>query len=1046
MARERYDFNKVEKTILSFWKNNKIYDKIKSNNAEGENFYFLQGPPYTSNYLHSGQAWNHALKDMMLRYHRMLGKNIWARNGYDMHGLPTARAVMKKFNLVTKDDIEKFGVAKFVQACREHSTELSKSFTNDLIRVGTWLDYEDPYLPVTNEYIEGVWWLVKKAEEKKRLYLGKKVMTWCYDCETACAKHELEYKEVKEESVFLKFKVKGKENEYLIVWTTTPWTIPYNLAVMVNPGLEYVRAKVGDEIWIVAKGLAGAVVQGVAGKSLEITEEFMGDKLEGMEYEHPLQKDMGHVYDKLKKDHPNVCTIILTEDYCDLSAGSGMVHTAPGCGPEDFEACQPYDVPAFNNLKENGYFPKDMGKFSGWHAKKDVEKFLQALKDSGCLIEMTSVEHDYAHCQRCHNPVIFRLTDQWFFKMEDLKPSLVAANKKINWNPQSADNAYDSWLKNLKDNSISKQRYWGTPLPIWICDKCKNYTVVENREELRELAGKVPDDLHKPFIDEITFPCDCGGVKKRVPDIVDVWVDAGSACWSSLYFPMRDDLLKQFWPADVIIEGKDQIRGWFNILLVCSYLGFDEPSFKNVYMHGFITDVEGVKMSKSLDNVISPYEIIDKYGADTFRYYCLPNTAGVDMNFSWEGIKLKYRNLIVLWNLHNYLLDLAEQYMLNPRTLGTLEEERFGVEEKYIISKLNSTIKTVTEYMEKLRYDEVVNIIEDIFFEISRTYVQLVRDKVTFGKEEDRAVVVYCLYKALLETLKMMTIVTPFIAEMMFQNFREAFNLKTESLNMYSWPKYDEKLIDLDLEKQFEVGQSVIKIVLNLREKAKIGRRWPVKEIIVVAKKADTRKAAEAAAEIVKNQANVKEVSVVDHFAKVKESIKADYAKLAPDFKEKTAMIIARLASTSMPAVLDKVKIGGTFRLKLDDGEVDIKEKHLLIEREVPSNYVYADFKGMTIYLDTERTPELDAEGYAREIMRNIQSERKKAGLAKSDQIDLYVQTGLEPMLVKFVDDIALKCGAKGIKIEAKGPSKQYEQKIEFKIKDKAVTVMFNKL
>ncbi|MBW3011366.1 class I tRNA ligase family protein, partial [Candidatus Woesearchaeota archaeon] len=823
-------------------------------------------------------------------------------------------------------------------------------------------------------------------------------------------------------------------------------TIPFNLAVMVNPGLEYVRAKVDDEVWILAKGLAGAVVQGVAGKSITIIEEFMGDQLEGVEYVHPLHADLGEVYDKMKKDHPNVCTVILTEDYCDLSAGSGLVHTAPGCGPEDFDACQPYDVPPFNNLTEGGYFPPGMGKFSGWHAKKDTEKFVKALKDADCLIEMTPVEHDYAHCQRCHMPVVFKLTDQWFFKMEDLKPSLVAANKKISWHPQSADNAYDSWLRNLKDNSISKQRYWGTPLPIWVCDKCKNYTVVENRDELMDLAGKVPEDLHKPFIDEVTFACDCGGVKKRIPDIIDVWVDAGTACWSSLYFPMRDDLLKQFWPADVIIEGKDQIRGWFNILLVCSFIGFDEPSFKKVYMHGFITDVEGEKMSKSLGNVISPYEIVDKYGADTLRYYFLPTTAGVDINFTWEGLKLKHRNLIVLWNLHNYLLDLADQYTLNPRTLGTLEEERFSDEEKYIISKLHSTIKTVTEYMEDLRYDEVPGLVEELFLEISRTYVQLVRDKVTLGSEEDRAVVVYCLYKVLLETMKLFAIVAPFVTEMMYQDFREAFDTKKESIHMYPWPKHDEKLINKELEDQFEVGQAVIKTALNLREKAKIGRRWPVKEIIVVAKNADIRKAAEAAAEIVKNQANLKNVEVTASFAKVKETVRADYAKLAPDFKEKTALIIARLASASMPAVLDHIRIGGTFKLKLDDGEVDIKEKHLLIEREVPSNYVCADFKGMTIYMDTERTPELDAEGYAREIMRNVQSERKNAGLAKSDEIELFVQTELEPMLLNYVNDMALKCGAKDIKVETKGPSKQYEHKSEFKIKDKAVTVMFNKV
>ncbi|MGV8171616.1 MAG: class I tRNA ligase family protein, partial [Candidatus Woesearchaeota archaeon] len=446
-----YNFRDVESEILKFWEDNDTYKNVKHKGHGKQKFYWLQGPPYTSGRIHLGTAWNHALKDELLRYKRMRGFDVWDRGGYDMHGLPTESKVQKKFNLQTKKDIINFGLEKFSKECYMFSEENANIMSQDMWNMGIWLNNDNAYMPIHNSYMEGEWFLVKRAHEKNRLYKGSKVMTWCRDCETALAKHELEYKNVEDNSIFVKFKVSGKSDEYLIIWTTTPWTIPFNLAVMVNPELDYIRAKVhldnGTETWIVASALAGVFINGVVNKPFDIIEEFKGDKLFGLGYEHPFHEYMPYV--ELKKHSKKVHTVILSEEYVDTSAGTGLVHCAPGCGPEDFEVGKKYGIDPFNNIDELGVFPSETSRFSGLTAKKDDGLFIDILREMGALIETTFVEHEYAHCQRCHNPVIFRLTEQWFFKTEDIKDRMVEFNKGIYWYPDTAKNAFDSWLKNL---------------------------------------------------------------------------------------------------------------------------------------------------------------------------------------------------------------------------------------------------------------------------------------------------------------------------------------------------------------------------------------------------------------------------------------------------------------------------------------------------------------------------------------------------------------------------------------------------------------------
>lgn len=1036
-------FSEAESAVLTFWEKNAIYPKLKKRNHTKTPFYFLQGPPYTSGRIHLGTAWNHALKDELLRYKRMRGFDVWDRNGYDMHGLPTENKVQKKFDLQTKKDILDFGVEKFIHECIKFSLEGAAFMSEDLWKMGVWMNHKDAYMPLHNSFIEGEWFLIKKAHEKNRLYVGSKVMTWCKSCETALSKHELEYKNVSDNSIFVKFNVTGKEDEYLIIWTTTPWTIPFNLAVMVNPELSYVHAKVlvdkktqKYETWIVATALSTAFISGVAGKSFEIIEEFTGEKLKGISYTHPFHPLLPQ-YAALKKQHKNVHTVILSTEYVDTSAGTGLVHCAPGCGPEDFEVGKVFNIPPFNTIDELGVFPFDTGRFAGMTAKDDDGLFIDILRERHALIETTFVEHEYAHCNRCHQPVIFRLTEQWFFKTEDLKERMIGFNKDIHWVPETAKNAFDAWLRNLKDNSITKQRFWGTPVPIWICEKdsCKKYKVIGSIAELKEHAvTSVPDNVHKPWIDSVKLSCACGHTMHRIPDVLDVWIDAGTVSWNCLDYPHQTELFEKYFPADFIVEGKDQIRGWFNLLMVASTLAFDKPAFKNVSMHGFITDVEGEKMSKSIGNIISPYEIIDKYGADTLRYYAIDITIGNDMSFSWDEVALKHKNLLILWNLHQFLMDFHTTHGIRLVSRPVL-----GDEEKYMLSRLHSTIKEVTEKLDAYHLDSPPALLESLYIDLSRVYIQLIRDKSVVGSEEEKEAILYTLYHTMIETLKMFSIVCPFITETMYQNLRAIpeFNLTEESIHWYAWSEPNESLIQKNIEKDVVVIQGVMQSILSCRDKIKLGVRWPLAECIVDTTDSDVAQAVADLTSLISQQVNVKKITLRAMDVELK--IKPNYKTLGKDFGNETHRIIEGI-NANAKEIIARVKANKSFMFE----NFEITTNHIVIEQLCPQGYEMAEIRGGAVFLDKSVTKELELEGFAREITRRVQQLRKDKELQKRDVIELVIVGDKE--LQKFESLIKEKVGAKSLHFEKEDASSSYFASSVEKIKGKDFEILFNKI
>ena len=1045
---QNYDATAIEPEILDFWKKHNIYEKAKEKNKGKQKFYFLDGPPYTSGKVHLGTAWNKALKDCVLRYKRMQGFDVWDRAGYDMHGLPTEQAVEKNLGLKHKDEIPNYGIANFVNACREFAITNMISMNSDFRRIGTWMDFDNAYKSIENTYMEGEWWLIKKAYENGRLYEGEKTMHWCASCSTALAKHELIYGNVSELSIFVKFPLKDKKEEFLIIWTTTPWTIPFNLGVMVNPNLTYVKAKVDNEIWIVAKALAASLISSVAEKKFSILEEFTGDKLLGLEYVHPFQDEI-HQFKELKNKHPKVHTVVLSEEYVDTTAGSGLVHMAPGCGPEDYEIGHRNNIPPFNTLTERGIFNEAIPFLKGLAAKKDDKKITEYIRKKGLLIAETKLEHDYAHCWRCKNPVIFRTTTQWFFRIEDLRDRMRELNKEIKWVPDFAGSRnFDNWLANLRDNGITRQRYWGTPLPIWKCKNCKDFVVVGSIEELKKLAGRIPEDLHKPWIDEVKLKCKCGSEKERIPDILDVWIDAGSASWNCLDYPRRKDLLDKLYPADFILEGIDQIRGWFNLLFVASMVAMNSISFKSVYMHGFINDAQGRKMSKSLGNYILPQEVVMEYGADTLRYYMIGGTApGVDINYNFDDMKVKHKNLTVLWNLHKYVIEMAKNLKANPVDLAR-QKHKLDAEEIYIFSKLNSTIKKITYIFEECKLNESPLQVEELFLELSRTYIHLTREKASTGSYDDKKGVLHTVFNVLFESLKLFAPIAPFITETMYQNLKHEFKLKEESIHLYEWPKYNEDLIDEKFEESMEAVREIVQSALALREKIQLGIRWPLRELIVAVKDEKIKNSVEKLRDVIKRQINVKTVKLIDSMPNVKLEIRTNYSKIGPVFGDKLPKIIAQLTIDSPESVLKQIEEKGKYSFRLNGETVDVLKEHLIVTRKVPLPYEENIFKNGFVYLNKEITDELEAEGFAREIMRRVQALRKKAGLQKSDNISLFIKTDedLREMLKEWNLLIKEKVGASQYRVSELEPSKRHAFVSKERVKGKEFEIHLEKV
>ena len=926
-----------EEKILRFWTRKRIYEKSRKKNAKGKAFYFMDGPPYATGHIHMGTALNKILKDIAMRSQRLQGKNIFDRAGYDTHGVPIEYQIEKELGFKSKKDIEKFGVKKFIGKCKEFATKYIDLMNSEFENLGVWMDFENAYLTLNPEYIEAIWDTFKSAEKKNLLYLGKYPVHVCPRCETAVSYNEIEYARLEDNSIYVKFKLRDKD-AYLLVWTTTPWTLPGNTGVMVNPDYDYAEVELDSgEKWIIAKDLIGRIMSKF-GSKYKIKKVFKGREMEGWKYYNPLIEHL-----KLNINKEKNYKIVLSKRYVNLEEGTGLVHSAPGHGKEDYEVGKEYGLDMPSPVSINGLLTEEAGRYSGKKARIVDSEIIADLDKEKMLVRIEPYSHDYPLCWRCKEPLLMLALPQWFFKISGIQKKLLKENEETIWIPEWMRLRMKAWLEGLSDWPVSRERYWGTPLPIWICEKCKEKIVVGSIKELEKLSKKRIKEIHKPEIDSIFLKCKCGGEMKRVKEVLDVWFDSGVSSWAALGFPKEEKLFKKFWPADLNIEGKDQIRGWWNSQLILSEIKFGKKPFKNISVHGMILDLGKRKMSKSLGNIISPQEIIGKFGRDYMRYYFAKTSRGEDFAFNEKeflGIQDFFR---VLTNVDNFANQLK-------KTKG-----KSRIEDKWIESRLNSLIKNVTDNYNKFRFPNVVLALENfLIFDLSKSYIQVIRER----QNE-----VYDLMSGIrIDLLKILAPICPFITEKIWQELKARKIVKEESVHLCSFPKYEENKINKKLEEDFEVIRKLIEVGLAERDKVKIGLKWPLSKARISCKE----KFGKELQEIIARQLNVKKV---------------------------------------------EIKAG----------------------------------KEIKIELDTKMTPELEAEGYAREITRKIQDERKKAGLIKDDLIELVVVIDGELLKMLKSQEKFLKERVNAKKILITIERKRFKYSTEFEIKGKRVFVTFEK-
>ncbi len=820
----------IESEVRRFWEENDVYRKVKEQRKDGKPFFFMDGPPYATGRIHLGTAWNKILKDVYIRFYRMNGYDVFDRPGFDTHGTPIENKVEKKLGVSSKREIEeKIGVERFVELCKEFATEHIDAMTEQFKNLGVWMDWENPYITLRDEYIESGWWTFKKAYEKGLLYKGKYPVHVCPHCGTVVSFAEVEYKEKEDPSIFVAFPVEGKENEFLLVWTTTPWTLPANVAIMAHPKETYVRVRVGDRVYILAEPRLEEVAKTVGWDNYEVLERFPGEKLEGLKYrgvledEVPKQREMPHV-------------VVMSERYVSMEDGTGLVHTAPGHGREDFLVGQEYGLPVFSPVRIDGTYTEEAGKYAGMFVKDADPVIIEDLKRKGLLVHAGTVKHQYPICWRCKTPLLFLSVDEWFYRIdEEIHNKIREEAKKVNWTPGWAKDRFLDWVENLRDWPISRQRFWGIPTPIWVCDKCGHVEVIGSKDELLEKAVNVPEhlELHRPWVDQVVLKCPkCGGEMHRTRDVLDVWFDSGITTWAALGYPKNEELFKRYWPADLEIEGVDQVRGWWNSQMITSVIVFDRRPYDNIVMHGFVLDVHGIKMSKSLGNVVSPEEVVEKYTRDTLRAYMISRPVGDDIRFDWDEVREYYNFLNTYWNLAQLLKRYIDQFRFNPEKDRT---SYLAPEDQWILSRLQTVAEQARAFMESRRHDKAMQLLRDFILEdFSRTYVKLVRERMRLPERDPSKIAAYqTIYDVLKRAVVLTAPFVPFISEKIYQDVVRPFG-GPESVHMIDYPKPLAYLQKPELEEQFSKVMDAAEAALAARHDAGIRLRWPIQEIVVV--------------------------------------------------------------------------------------------------------------------------------------------------------------------------------------------------------------------
>ena len=926
-AAKIYDAKKSEEEIQAWWQASDIYEKVKRLRSSAEPWFFLDGPPYASGAIHLGTALNKILKDAVLRYKSMCGLNVLRQPGWDCHGLPIEVKVEEKLGIKTKKDIEqRIGVERFIEQCKQWALDHIELMTEQFKRLGVFMDWDNPYVTFTNDYIESAWWTLKQAHEQGFLKKDLRVIHWCPRCETALAEHEVrgEYYDVRDPSLFARFKLRERPNEYLLIWTTTPWTLPANLAVCVHPDYMYAEVAVGDDVYILSEALVENVMKQLGIAEYRVLGSRRGRELEGLHYEHPLLEEV--LKQKELVEHHRV----ILGEHVTLEEGTGCVHTAPGHGEEDFTIGARYGLPIFSPVGPDGRFTEEAGKYKGLFVKDADGVILEDLRQNGVLMKHGIITHSYPHCWRCQSLLIFRATEQWFLRVSDIKSRILEKNaERVRWVPPWVATRYANGVESVGDWCISRQRYWGIPLPIWVCERCGETMVIGSLGELvsAELAGE-KIDLHRPDVDRIKLGCpNCGGEAKRVPDVLDVWFDSGIASWASLGYPKRWESFERLWPSEFITEGEDQVTKWFYSQQVVSMMAFDEMPYKLVLMHGFALDEHGRKMSKSLGNVVDPQDVINKYGADVLRFYMLSaNSPWEDLRFSWKGADVVARMMNVLWNVHVFATTYMALDEFDPRGID-LERarENFCPEDFWMLSRINTLTRDVTKAFEEFDVHLAARTLVSFLLEdLSRWYVRLVRERVWIEREDPRKSAAYVtLYQALHTLMRLIAPFMPHLSEVLYRDLVKAVDARApESVHMLPWPSVEERAINPELEQGMKIARTFVEGGAAVRHRAKLKLRWPVSKAVI---------------------------------------------------------------RTSPPEV--KSLLQGLQNVLLEQ----LNCKELSFETELPPDFNATSTEFGEIAIDARITPELRAECLARELVRRLQIMRRDQDLAMEERVDVSI-------------------------------------------------------
>lgn len=977
------NFVEREVQVEKYWKDNDIFGKSIKAREGAPVFTFYDGPPTANGKPHIGHIITRAVKDLIPRYKTMKGYKVLRKAGWDTHGLPVELEVEKSLGLDGKEQIEGYGVVPFIGKCKESVWTYEKEWRAMSDRVGFWADMDHPYVTYHNEYIESEWWALKKIWDKGLLYKGHKVVPYCPRCGTALSSHEVAqgYKDVKETSAIAKFKVEGKENEYFLAWTTTPWTLPSDIILTVNGNETYAKAKYEDYVVIMAEALMDDVLG--EGK-YEIIERMQGKELEYIHYE-PLFPFM--------KKFPNAY-FVTCDDYVTLTDGTGIVHTSYAYGEEDYRVCKKYEVPFEQNVDATGHFTADAGPFAGMFVKDADQVILDYMKDNGTLFAAIPFEHSYPFCWRCDTPLLYYARSTWFIKMTELRDNLVRNNRTINWYPDNIkEGRFGNFLENVIDWGLSRERYWGTPLPIWECE-CGHRHTIGSIAELKEMSPDCPEDieLHKPFIDAVHITCPkCGKLMTRVPEVIDCWFDSGAMPFAQWHYPFEnEEIFNENYPADFISEAVDQTRGWFYTLLAVSTLIFDKAPFKNCIVLGHVQDRDGQKMSKHKGNVVDPWDALNKQGADAVRWYFYANSAPwLPSRYYDEAVsELQRKFMGTLWNTYAFYILYAEIDQFNP-TEHTLDYGKLPPMDKWILSRLQTLNKYVDECLEGYKLTEPARAMAEFVDELSNWYVRRSRERFwAKGMEQDKVNAYMTLYTVLDTVVKLAAPFTPFITEEIYANMvKKADASAPESVHLCDWPEYHAEWVDKDLENNMDL---VLKAVVEgraARNAAAMKNRQPLAMMYV--------KAAQSLPEeycgIIKEELNVKEVAFTDDVeAFTAYTFKPQLRTLGKKYGKLVPAIGAYLKEVDGAAFMAALRRDGKVSFTLDGEQVELETDDVLVDTAQKGGYVSSGDNDVTVVLDTNLTPALVEEGFVREIVSKVQTMRKEADFNVTDRIRVY--------------------------------------------------------